>query len=233
VIDTFSGTVRSYLAVAWYTSGETDNETAGWVKSIPAEWENNDSDTVTITINKPTRDGVVLQVNHYDVYYQEAASFTLGSASFTADSVVEANETATTVELVVTGLTDSNAVTFAAAATNVATTDGLLINMKGQPRANISRAADGTVNRKSFAKDVTFDIIDLLFTVTTVSQADWQQLLFWMKYGVPIKLTDSSTDKYITDYYGSIMAVDDPGTEGKNTAFDFPLQFMVEYETES
>ena len=239
VVVSAGATTLSFLVVAWYTTAETDNENAAWIKTIPNAWKGSTigamdtSASITIPITKPTRDGVVLQVDHYAVYYQAAATYTLASASDKVASLTTTTETATTISLTATAVADGGDGTFAAAATNVATTDGLLINMKGQPRANISRAADGTVNRKSFAKDVTFDIIDLLFTVTTVSQGDWQQLLFWMKYGVPLKLTDSSTDKYITDYYGSIMAVDDPGTEGKNTAFDFPLQFMVEYETES
>lgn len=221
--------------VAWYTSSETSQQNAGWVKTIPTQWKNKSADEVTIPIVKPLRNTKGLNVDHYEVYYQNAADFTYGSDCYTADSVAESGETATSVNLVVTGLTGSGTITggFASSATSISTYDGLIVDMKGTPRVNVSKASDGTINRKSYANDVTFETLELLFTTTTVEQASWQTMLGWMKYGTPLKLVDNSADTFISTYYGQLVGMGDPGTIGKNLSIDFPVQFLVEYETES
>ena len=227
-------TALSFLVVAWYTAAETDNDNAGWVLTIPANWKNKSTDltgTVAIPVVKPVRNGVVQYVDHYTVYYQKAADFTLGSAAFKADTVTESAETATTVTLTIDDLDDTAGGTFAAAMTTFTTLDGMMRDFKGEPRQNVTKGAAGSVQPKSWAQDVTWEVLNMVFGMTTTTGANFRKILKWMRGAVPITITDNSSNKYITSYDGCFMGANYPANDGMNPNIETPLQFWVEAET--
>ncbi len=226
-------TTRSFLVVAWYSSAETDNDKAGWVLTIPANWENHLADQITIPVVKPIRNSHVLPVDHYSLYYQDAASFTLGSVANKVDTITTTNETATTISIVSGVLTSSSTATFGTSMTNFTTLDGLMRNFKGVPRQNSTKAGDGTMQKKSWAADLLYEMLNMTFGMTTTTGANWRKVMKWQKHSIPIQITDNSTNKFIATYDGNYISSEYPGNDGMNPDPTTPLQFQVEAEVEA
>lgn len=227
--DTTGGaTTRSFLVVGWFDADETiSNDLAGWPLSIDANWENLTFDALSFPITKPDR-----RVDHYAVYFQLDTSFTLGSVAnkIGAGNVTTTAETQTTIEIVISAMGTDGTATFAAAYNTFDTNDGQVQDFKGQPRLNATRAAGGKVQKKSYANDLTFDLLDVLFTPIAMDGSDWRTLLLWLKFVVPLTLEDNSTNKFIASYNGSMFSMLEPGSENKNSELDFPTIFIVESE---
>ena len=309
---TFTGETYSFLLVAWYGSGETDNDHAGWPLVIPGEWENlavandaivaadttaetftvagdqtlryvaaktfevtgstgNDGTwtvsgsafggvntviTVTGDITDATADGYCnpnhctidwntpvdangekRYPNHYTVYCQAAASFTLGSAATKC-------------------WTDAGGTTFTFAAT---ATSGTLYNegtvnktmdaaygvvvlnpiydFNPDIRTQIIRAFDGRLVKKSYAHINPVNFLELLLVTNSCSNANFKKILKWILWGTPIKMSESVTasaedDPFVEHWYGIFS--NSPryiGSKKKNTAQVIPLRFEVETAT--
>ena len=309
---TFTGATYSFMLVAWYSSGETNNDNAGWDIATPANWENlvvadyaiaavdtvaetftvvgdqtlsfvtghlfevtgstgNDGTwtvdtsafggvntviTVTGDITDATADGdcnpnhVTIDwdtpldangekryPNHYTVYAQVGATYTLGSAGTkcwtnTTGTATTFASTATSGTLYNEGTVNK---TMGAAYTQVVLNP--ILDMNGTLRQQTVRAFDGRLVKKSYAHPNPVDYLDLLLVTNSCSNANFKKILGWILFSTPIKITESTTasaenDPFVEFWYGRFT--DSPrylGSKGKNSAQVIPLQFRVETAT--
>jgi hypothetical protein len=237
----FTGATYSFLLVAWYSSGESDNDRAGWLLTVPTEWENlvvAADNHVTIDWNTPLdANGEKRYPDHYTVYAQVDSSYTLGSAGTTCwtnagGTSTEFDGTATSGTLYDEGSVNK---TMDAAYSQVVLNP--ILNLKPLIRRQTVRGFDGRLVQKSYAHVNPVQSLSILLVSNSCTNLKFKKLLKCILYSIPIKITESlpgaaEDNPYVRYWYGRIT--DSPeylGTKKKNTSAIIPIEFEVETAT--
>jgi hypothetical protein len=226
----------SFLLVAWFRGAdETNHEGAGWIKSVPSEWENKtivNNGIITIDWIRPIGSLQEERLpSHYTVYVQTAASFDLASAAnicwTSAAGALTIDGTAESATLYKDS--GSSEAAFTAAATSI--TVNPVLNMDPILRPQTVRGYDGRLVRKSYAHLNPVQSIDFSLVGSSMTLAEYQSMMDWILYSTPIRVTDNDGTAAILHYFGRLTDGKYLGTLGKNTRDIFPLHFEVETGT--
>lgn len=234
----FAADTYSFLVVAFYASGDSDNDNAGWIKTVPATWENFAvvaSNYVTIDWTVPTdANNEERYPNHYIVLCQAASSFTLGSAA--TKCFVNAGLTTTSIDGKETSATlyseGTTSKTMDTAATEI--TLNPILDLKPDIRQQTVRGFDGRLTKKSYAHLNPVNYLDMVLVGTSITNTNYKKILKWILYSTPCRIAESlpgttETNPLVQYWYGRwIDSPDYIGTLQKNASRSFRLRFEVE-----
>lgn len=222
-----AGTI-SIKVVAWQTAAETDVDMAGFQHGTEAFFNgivvaNNDK-VVISNWTPPTR-----PYDHLSFYYQVAGTFNVAnSCTKCTMTITEVSETNYT--LTITNDNNTDTITFGAA-TSVELNPVVLL--KPTIRESVTRGWNGLLVRKNNPLNTISDVLEITCPMSGTTAAEYDDILKWIRYSVPVILTDSAVgayNPYVDIYTGMITNTTYIKSPGKNNEEDFTLTYMVESE---
>lgn len=229
-------TTFSFLVVAWFNgSDESDNDYAGWIKTIPSEWENITTASPNLQIDMAwtapvDATGETRYPSHYTIYYQEDTSFTLGSAAVKI-STVDGN----TVTFTFDTYPGTGTPTFAATDTSFVINP--ILDITQQLRQMTVRAADGRLVKKSYAHINPVEHLDIKIVASSITNVNYKKLLLYSLFSIQCRIAESVTavpedDPFVQFWFGRWIDLSDYiGSSKKNMKTVFNLRFQVEAAT--
>jgi hypothetical protein len=224
----WTGETISCRVVAWQTAAETDVDMAGFDRATVALFNGivvTAGDSVVIVFTPPTE-----QYDHLAFYYQVAATWNPANAARKCSMDIE-QTSETSYKLTIDD--DDNTATITFGAVTSATISPVQV-LKPQTDKKVRRGWNGKLIVKSSAITKLVDTLTIISPMGSCTSANYDKILRWIKYGIPVSLTDSADggySPYISVYQGKIDDTDYLKSPGKNDAFEFTLSYMVESES--
>ena len=81
--------------------------------------------------------------------------------------------------------------------------------------------------RKSQATNSIVSSVIIILNHTSITDVEWNTIIAWMGNSIDIKIIDGDTDAPIQTYYGRFLKTNYLNSKGKNSKYQFTLEFFV------